>query len=473
METRFLTSLKAKFACSDILFRRTAEQKMTRRLMGCRPLLNFLKALLKHLRNLKSSLYLVGGTVRDIIEDTPSIKDIDLLVTGISFEELGALLSALKTKRRDVRNVISAGKHFPVYKVSVFWSHEPLDIALARTEKSTGSGHCDFEVFSDFVLASQDSSRRDFTINALFYKFFFKKGKLRGKLTDYQGGLSDLRQKKITAVGDPYERFKEDPLRMLRALRQKNQRKGFLIEKNTVSAIKKLVPQLLLTISPERIAVEIVKSFNADPVRTFFDLSDYGILRILVPELFESSESKIDFVGKKFLRICSEKKTYFENFAPAIIFSELLSGDSELEALNKVQRIISRLHLPNQKKLFAFLNSFVSLLRLHLSEFPLADAESNLCDLTVRYELITLYEAHCELHNIKAASLREITILSKQRPPYMTGTILQELGALPGPAMKRILLATREYELSGELKTPQAIDDYAINFYKMQEDRND
>ncbi|HBX43522.1 MAG TPA: hypothetical protein DEH27_06890, partial [Deltaproteobacteria bacterium] len=101
--------------------------------------------------------YLVGGIVRDLIEGRPG-SDIDLMVTGIGFAALGGIVRALPRKELGIRRVVAAGKQFAVYKISTTWSGEEIDVALARSEHSTGPGHRQFEVRTHGVDAREDAS---------------------------------------------------------------------------------------------------------------------------------------------------------------------------------------------------------------------------------------------------------------------------------------------------------------------------
>ena len=112
-----------------------------------------------------------------------------------------------------------------MFKIKIFEFDEDIDLALARTEVSTGLGHSDFEVNAERISAKKDGERRDFTVNALFIKFFLTDNQnLDLELMDYFNGVEDLKDRKIKAVGDPLLRMQEDPLRILRAYRFCNQK---------------------------------------------------------------------------------------------------------------------------------------------------------------------------------------------------------------------------------------------------------
>jgi len=151
--------------------------------------------------------YIVGGWVRDMLTGTQS-KDFDLEIFGLTKQQLEETLANYQIKEE-------VGKTFGIYKLTLNTEPEQkdktieIDIALARTETSTGEKHKDFTVKTSPQLTPQQTSqRRDFTINALMYD------PLQQKLLDFHNGLQDLKERKLYAVN--LETFSEDPLRVWR-----------------------------------------------------------------------------------------------------------------------------------------------------------------------------------------------------------------------------------------------------------------
>ena len=190
----------------------------------------------------------VGGAVRDEFLGKES-KDLDILVTGIPMEQLEQILSKYG-------KVDAVGKSFGILKFKPKGATEDIDVAIPRSEKSTGEGgHKGFEVSSDHELpVEQDLFRRDFTINAIAKD-------MDGNIIDPFGGQEDLKNKIIRIVNP--EAFSDDPLRMLRAV-QFASRFGFTIEPKTMEMIKANASRIV-EIPPERILTEfdkIVKKGN-------------------------------------------------------------------------------------------------------------------------------------------------------------------------------------------------------------------
>lgn len=221
-------------------------------------------------------IFEVGGCVRDsLLNHSFQHKDHDYLIQGIPFERLRTILK--RYGRVDL-----VGRSFGVIKFTDFSQKNreaaTVDISLPRSEKSTGSGHTEFEVDFDHNLPVEDDlKRRDFTINAIARE-------LHGEsLIDPFDGQTDLKNKIIRMVSP--ESFSEDPLRMMRAI-QFAARFEFEIEPVTYQSLKDNV-DLIDTISNERIAEELNKMLclAAQPSIGLRLMQDSGLLDKIIPEM--------------------------------------------------------------------------------------------------------------------------------------------------------------------------------------------
>ncbi len=228
------------------------------------PRFNFITRLL----SVQGEVYLVGGTVRDILMGLPH-KDYDLLVRGLPPEELVKTLKPLGY-------IKEVGKSFGVFKFRPNeFSEFEFDIALPRVEKSTGVGHRDFQVdFNHLLTAEEDLGRRDFTLNAMAYNLQTE------TLVDPFDGKKDLEQKILRQVFP--KAFEEDPLRLLRAV-QFAARFSLTIEPNTLNAMKEHAEKIK-TVSRERIIIEVQKLMTAPKPSHGFDIMrNTGILEHIFP----------------------------------------------------------------------------------------------------------------------------------------------------------------------------------------------
>ena len=209
-------------------------------------------------------IYVVGGAVRDLVSG--KIPDDFDLATSASPEETVRVMD-----RYGIRYADTGLKHGTVMAVS---EGKKVEITSFRTDgEYNDKRHPDEVIFIKDI--NIDVKRRDFTINAMYLD-------AEGFVTDPEGGLKDIEAKLIRAVGDPEERFKEDALRILRALRFEAS-SGFGIEAETKKAMLRAAPGLA-DISAERIASEFKRiltgKYASETVRGSVD-----IISTFIPEL--------------------------------------------------------------------------------------------------------------------------------------------------------------------------------------------
>jgi tRNA nucleotidyltransferase/poly(A) polymerase len=210
------------------------------------------------------NVYLVGGCVRDMLLKKKKFKDIDMVVTGIPFQDLTLLLEMSgKVTVTTVHNTFGVIKFIPKRSKICY------DIALPRTETKSGDGHTGFIVNSNPNLSIEDDLyRRDFTINSIAID-------KDCNIVDPYYGMSDLNAKLIRMT-NPYA-FKDDPLRMLRAV-QFASRFNFVIEPETYDIILKY-SNTIKQITGERVKEEIDKIYYKGDIQYgVFLLKETGLL---------------------------------------------------------------------------------------------------------------------------------------------------------------------------------------------------
>ncbi|MFQ9977606.1 CCA tRNA nucleotidyltransferase [Clostridium cadaveris] len=231
--------------------------------------------------------YIVGGCVRDsILNKIPNDYD----VTTNAFPD-----DIMRLFDKIIPTGISHGT------VTVLIDKEPFEVTTFRTESDYLDNRHPSKVF--FVKdVKEDLSRRDFTINSMAYNTKYG-------LVDPFNGVKDLNLKIIRCVGDSSLRFKEDALRMLRAIRFSSQL-DFQIDNNTLSAISEN-KDLLKNISAERIRDELIKMLLSD--KAFIAINhmiNTKTLKVILPELYEilltnKSLNNIDLLPNKlYIRLC-------------------------------------------------------------------------------------------------------------------------------------------------------------------------
>ena len=231
--------------------------------------LNALKTL-KRLQDMKHECYIVGGSVRDMLVGKIP-KDFDI-ATDARPEQM----------RKIFRNCRLIGRRFRL--AHIYFSDEIIEVATFRASDSDQkkNEHTDAEgmILHDNIYGTlaEDALRRDFTINALYYD------PLTDTITDFVDGLSDIKHKMIRLIGDPLTRYREDPVRILRAIRFAA-KLDFSIETNAALGIKK-TKHLISNVASARLFEEILKLFfSAHAYNTYQQLEQHDLLTILFPPL--------------------------------------------------------------------------------------------------------------------------------------------------------------------------------------------
>ncbi len=220
--------------------------------------------------------YLVGGGVRDLLlGKTPKDYDIG---TDARPEQV----------RKLFRNSRIIGRRFRLNHI-YFHGNKIFEIATFRalSEEEEESSEDQLIVTSDNIYGDpqSDALRRDLTINGLFYDLSTY------SVIDYVGGMSDLRNGIIRMIGEPEKRFREDPVRMIRAIRHAA-RTGFRIDEHTYNAIKKCAPLIELS-SKARVYEEFLREFRGGCAEQSLSmLHETGLLGYLLPFIEKSFSEK-------------------------------------------------------------------------------------------------------------------------------------------------------------------------------------
>ena len=213
----------------------------------------------------KYEAYLVGGCVRDSLLGVVP-KDWDI-TTNATPDEVIEYFKAYKT--------IKTGYEYGT--VTILINEEPIEVTTYRLDSDYSDGRRPDSV--RFATAIEDDlSRRDFTINAMAYD------PINDKLVDPHGGKSDIVYEILQCVGDPFVRFSEDGLRLMRAVRFAV-KYNLDIERKTKDAMC-TNHRMLEKVSAERIREELVKILMSnDPARGLHILHDTGMLKVILPEI--------------------------------------------------------------------------------------------------------------------------------------------------------------------------------------------
>ncbi|MGC1878163.1 MAG: polynucleotide adenylyltransferase PcnB [Rhabdochlamydiaceae bacterium] len=234
---------------------------------------------MEKLRASGHTAYLVGGSVRDLLLDKKP-KDFDIS-TSAKPEEIKHLF----------RNCILIGRRFRLAHIR--FGRKILEVSTFRS----GDTENDALILRDNIWGSpeEDVLRRDFTINGLFYD------PATQQIIDYVGGYPDLQKKILRTIGQPFIRFRQDPVRMLRMLKFQA-RFGFEVDPTARVALLECRQEIVKS-APARIQEELLRMLESGASEPFFRLmAEHGFIHLMMPafgEYMESSASEEVFAYLK------------------------------------------------------------------------------------------------------------------------------------------------------------------------------
>jgi poly(A) polymerase len=408
--------------------------------------------------------YFAGGCVRDMVRGcTP--KDIDI-ATDARPEEVQKIFP----------RTVAVGAHFGVVVVVENGMH--FEVATFRSDGAYLDGRRPVEVH--FSSAEQDAKRRDFTVNGMFFD------PARNEVIDFVDGRADLTAKLIRAIGDPTQRFSEDRLRLLRAVRFATVLQ-FQIQEQTWAALVQNAPSVA-QISAERIRDELVRIFLSPHRLRGWDLLDSsGLLRAIIPEIeaMKGCQQPPQFhpEGDVFQHTRLMLEMLPEQVSVPLVFSVILhdvakpptatvdeDGRIRFNAHDRIgaemtEQIMERLRFSR-----AEIDAAVEMVRQHM---VFKDVPRMRVAKLKRFMARPTFEAELELHRVDCASSHamldnyEFLVRKKEEfanepiipPPLVTGDDLIALGMKPGPRFGEILEAVETRQLEGALKTrDEALD---------------
>ena len=342
------------------------------------------------------------------------------------------------------RRTVAVGVSFGVVEVlgpKVEGEFLKVQVATFRVDGPYDSGRWPTSV--RFCSAEEDAMRRDFTINGMFFD------PVESRLIDYVGGQADLNAKILRAIGNPRERFGEDKLRLLRAVRFAARFK-LKIELVTADAILEMAPQITI-VSAERIAEELRKLLtNRNRVLGMQLIAEVGLILPILPE-FNSANAE-----------SWEQTLFVLDWLPAevnfpLAMAALLLGYVDA---NQAAVVGERLKLSNAERdriswlvdKHGFLNDAPSMRKSKLKPILI---HPGIQELFLLHRAIAMALGQPAAHvDFAEERLREWSGTGELNPPFLiTGDDLKQLGIPPGPQYKRLLHAVREAQLDDAIST--------------------
>jgi poly(A) polymerase len=399
------------------------------------PLLPLATLIVQRLQKAGFIAYFAGGWVRDFLMQHPS-DDIDI-ATDASIEQIRELFP----------KTIPVGVNFGI--LIVVEEGHSFEVATFRKERGYVDGRR--PTIIEKATAEEDAQRRDFTINGMFYD------PIRKKLFDFVGGAQDIERKCIRAIGNPYERFQEDRLRMMRGVRYAA-RFQFTIEAQTLQAIKTLSPTLLPSVAFERIWQEFQKMAQfASFKKALIMLGELGLLSTIFPELRTLTLSDL----KKRLEVLD----LFPPHTPPI--AQLLEL-FPFESLEELEKLCDTLKLSNKDRdLARFLHSAKALLNLpppwldHLEALEWAHFYSNpLSEIA-----LDIFAAHkgperalfLSLHRDNRQKLHKAIARIVNQTPLLSAKQLLQEGIKPSPLLGKLLQEAERIAVNESLEDSEIL----------------
>ncbi len=400
--------------------------------------------------------YFVGGCVRDLVMGREP-KDYDV-ATDATPDQVVKLFP----------DSLTVGAQFGV--VIVPREEGNVEVATFRSDGRYVDGRHPAEVRYT-KTPEEDVRRRDFTINGLLFD------PVEERVLDFVGGQADIRARRIRTIGDPFERFSEDRLRMLRAVRF-TARFGFTLEPAATQAIQKLAGEIR-DVSAERERDEILKILTEGQARRGFELLDEtALLKEVLPEVkaLQGVAQPPEFhpegdVWTHTLLMLEGLKQATPTLALGVLLHDVgkpptfsvrdrIRFDNHVEVGAKMaEAICGRLRLPSRET-----ERVVELVRHHLrfKDFPRMRRSTQM-----RFLRMEGFAEHLELHRLDclashgdltnyelARRMLEETPPEEIKPPRLLGgDDLIAQGYKPGPLFKEILQAIEDAQLEGKIRS--------------------
>jgi poly(A) polymerase len=401
-----------------------------------------------------------GGCVRDMLR-------------GVEPKDYDVATSALPEQvRRIFPNSHAVGAHFGV--IIVVLRGVPFEVATFRRDGDYSDGRHPDAV--EFTSAEEDAKRRDFTVNGLFYD------PLKEQVVDYVGGRADLEKKILRAIGDPRQRFKEDHLRLLRAIRFATVL-GFEIEEATWVAVREMAGSIQ-KVSAERIRMELEKVFlHAERVRGFDLLVQSGLMKEVLPEILrlQGCEQPPQFhpEGDVFVHTRLMLSLLPRDASLPLVLSVLLHDIAKPETFSqdpdgrirfnnhdklgaqRADEILRRLKFPND-----VVEPVVEAVERHMM---FKDVQKMRVSRLKRFMAHPGFEDEMELHRVDCLSsngfsdnydflrAKQVEFAAEHKPlvppPLVNGRDVMALGIPASPRVGELLGAAQDLQLEGVLKT--------------------
>jgi poly(A) polymerase len=416
--------------------------------------------------------YFAGGCVRDIVRgDTP--RDFDIATDATP-----------EIVQQTFARTYAVGAHFGV--IVVLENGFQFEVATFRSDEAYVDGRRPTAVH--FSSPEEDARRRDFTINGMFYD------PVAEKVIDFVGGRADLDAKVVRAIGEPAQRFQEDRLRMLRAVRFATVL-DYKIDNQTWEAIVANAAAIT-EISAERIREELVRIFlSPNRVRGWDLLDESRLMRAILPEVVAmkgcAQPEQFHPEGDVFEHTRLMLKLLPEKVSVPLVFAVVLhdvakpvtatvdqTGRIRFNEHDRIGAAMTEQIMERLRFSRAEIDPTVEMVRQHM---VFKDVPKMRIAKLKRFMARPSFDEELELHRVDCESSHRMLdnydfLLRKRQefanepvipPPLVRGDDLIALGLKPGPKFGEILEAVETRQLEGTLKTREEALDWVKREYSL------
>jgi len=428
------------------------------------------RAIVRRLGEEGFKAYFAGGCVRDRVLGVEA-KDFDI-----------ATDARPEVVQRIFNHTIAVGARFGV--IVVVLDGEPFEVATFRADAPYMDGRRPSAVH--YGTIEEDAKRRDFTIGGMYHD------PANDRVIDLVGGMRDLRAGIVRAIGNPFERFAEDRLRILRAVRFAS-RLGFTIEPGTWAAIKRASPSIR-DIAAERIGEELVMIMTDGAAARGMDLLlESGLMAVLLPEAIamigcaqpENFHPEGDVYVHTRLAVSMLEAGCAEALAFGILLHDIAKPGCRAEGAGKVTfyghtdegariatEIMARLKRSRfvQERVAYLVRNHLRLCmapRMRPATLKRMLTEDGFDELLEVSRLDALASSsYLGFYHFCRRALRSMTAEEIRPLRLIGGNDLIALGFAPGPNFKTILREVEDLQLDGALTTREAALDYVRTRYR-------
>jgi poly(A) polymerase len=413
-------------------------------------------AIIKRLREEGYESYLAGGCVRDTLLGKPP-QDYDITTNALP-DDIRKIFS----------QTIPVGAQFGVMLVMI--DGQPFEVATFRHDGPYLDGRRPAHV--RYGTLEEDILRRDFTVNGMVYDPIEK------RVIDIVDGRKDLERRTIRAIGNARERFEEDRLRMVRAVRFAASL-GFTIEEQTFRAIRELAPTVT-DISWERIGEETTRILTEGGARKGFELLDStGLLKVLLPEIeaMKGVEQSPDYhpegdVFQHTMLLLDHLESPTETLAYGCLLHDVAKPlcarrdgdrltfyghtDQGAEMAEEILKRLKRSRATWERVVYLVRNHLrhTQAPKMRLSTLKRFLGEENIDELLELTRIDALAaNGDLQYYDFCKQKQAELSIEEIHPEPLLRGRDLIAMGFTPGPIFQDILKQVEEAQLSGELVT--------------------